>query len=433
MLIDIALLLTLILINGALAMSEIAVISARPARLAELADSGRAAAKRALKLASEPTRFLSTVQVGITAIGILSGAIGEATIAVRLRGVLEGVPILAAHAEALSVGLMVAGLTYVSLIFGELVPKRLALIRPEWIAMLVSMPMQAVATAAKPAVYVLTRSTDAVVRLLRAPTTAQPAVTHEEIKVLLEQGAKEGVFEQTERDMMTNVLELDQRSVSSVLTPRSEVTFLDIRESQEQMRNKLQTSPHSVLPLCDGGLDHVVGFVRASRLLGGLLEKGTFDPATATEAAEFVPHSMDLMHLLQRFKATHLPVALVIDEYGGVDGLVSLTDVVSAIVGNLPSEAGEASSVVRRADGSWLVDGSLDIETAARVLGVESLSDPDTSGDFHTVGGLAMTALRRIPRTGDIFTHGDLRFEVVDMDGNRVDRVLVSRVTPLSE
>jgi putative hemolysin len=427
MLLDIAFLLTLILINGALAMSEIAVISARPARLIELAENGRAAAKRALKLASEPTKFLSTVQVGITAIGILSGAIGEATVAVRLRTVFERVPMLAPHAEPLSVGVMVVALTYVSLILGELVPKRLALTRPEWIATVVAAPMQALATAAKPMVWILMRSTDTIVRLLGAPTGGQPAVSHEEIKVLLEQGTREGVFEQSEREMMTNVLELDQRSVSSVLTPRAEVVFLDIREPQDAMRKKLRTSPHSVLPLCDGGLDQVIGFVRASRLLDPMLESGAFDPAKAAEPAHFVPHSMNLMRLLQQFKATHLPLALVVDEYGGVDGLVSLTDVVSAIVGNLPTEAGEEPAVVKRPDGSWLVDGSLDIETAEKTLGVESLSGDDETTDYHTVGGLAMEALGRIPRTGDVFERGGLQFEVVDMDGHRVDRLLISR------
>jgi putative hemolysin len=322
---------------------------------------------------------------------------------------------------------MVVVLTYVSLILGELVPKRLALTRPEWIATVVAGPMQALATAAKPMVWVLMRSTDTIVRLLGAPIGGQPAVSHEEIKVLLEQGTREGVFEQSEREMMTNVLELDQRSVSSVLTPRAEVVFLDIREPKDAMREKLRASPHSVLPLCDGGLDQVIGFVRASRLLGPMLESGAFDPAKAAEAAHFVPHSMNLMRLLQQFKVTHLPLALVVDEYGGVDGLVSLTDVVSAIVGDLPTEAGEEPAVVKRPDGSWLVDGSLDIETAERTLGVESLSGDDETTDYHTVGGLAMEALGRIPRTGDVFERGGLQFEVVDMDGHRVDRLLVSR------
>ena len=429
MLLDIAFLLTLILINGALAMSEIAVISARPARLLELAESGRAAAKRALKLAGEPTKFLSTVQVGITAIGILSGAIGEATIAVRLRALFERAPMLAPHAEPLSVGVMVVGLTYVSLILGELVPKRLALIRPEWIATVVAAPMQALATVAKPMVYVLMRSTDAIVRLVGAPTGGQPAVTHEEVRMLVEQGAKEGVFEQSEQEMMTNVLELDQRSVSSVLTPRAEVVFLDKREPHEGMRHKLRTSPHSILPLCDGSLDQVIGFVRTSTLLGAMLEGDKFDPAAVAEPAQFVPRSMNLMRLLQQFKKTHLPLALVIDEHGGVDGLVSLTDVVSAIVGDLPSEPGEEPAVVTRPDGSWLVEGSLDIGSAERAFGVESLSREAETTDYHTVGGLAMDALGRIPRTGDVFERAGLRFEVVDMDGNRVDRLLVARRT----
>jgi putative hemolysin len=367
------------------------------------------------------------VQVGITSIGILNGAIGEASIASRLRASLEQVPAVAPYAETLSLGIMVVVLTYFSLILGELVPKRLALTHPEAISSIIARPMEILATIGRPIVTFLSVSTDTILRLLGVRQVKQPAVTVEEIRVLLEQGADEGVFEDAEHQMVTNVLNLDDRHVGAVLTPRSDVVFLDVRDAMEVNRQKLRQDPHNVLPLCDGGLDHVLGFVRSTAVLDKLLDGKTIDLPALAEKPLFVPETMSLMTLLEQFKRTHLPVALVVDEFGGVEGLVSLTDVIGSIVGELPSEPGDEPSIVRRDDGSWLLDGALDLDTVLRTLDAESLLSDHDRQHYHTLGGLAMLALGRVPRTGDLFQRGDYRFEIVDMDGNRVDRVLVSR------
>ena len=433
MLTDLVLLLVLIVLNGVFAMSEIAIVSSSRARLLQLADGGGSGARHALRLASDPTRFLSSVQVGITSIGILNGAIGEASIASRLRPSFERVPLLAPYAETLSLGVMVIVLTYVSLILGELVPKRLALTHPEAIASIIARPMEVLASAGRPIVTLLSVSTDAILRLSGVRHVKQPAVTLEEIRVLLEQGADEGVFEGAEHEMVTNVLNLDDRHVSAVLTPRSDVVFLDVRDPLDATREKLRQDLHNVLPLCDGGLDHVLGFVRSTAVLEMLLEGGTIDLPAVAEKPLFVPETMSLMKLLEQFKRTHLPVALVVDEFGDVGGLISLTDVIASIVGDLPAEPGEEPMIVRRADGSWLFDGRLDLDAVLRSLDAEAILTDDDRHHYHTLGGLAMLALGRVPRTGDVFERGGHRFEIVDMDGNRVDRVLVSRIDRSAE
>ena len=430
---DVLLLLLLIVLNGIFAMSEIAVVSARRARLIQLAEDGSKGARHALTLASEPTRFLSSVQVGITSIGILNGAIGEGAIAARLRPALEQVSLLAPYADTLSLAIMVAVLTYVSLIIGELVPKRIALIHPETIASVIARPMEVVAGVTRPIVFLLSVSTDSILRLFRVRQAKQPGVTADEIRVMLEQGAEEGVFEPTEHELVTNVLNLDERHVGAVLTPRSNVVYVDIRDSVDTLREKLREQPHSVLPLCDGSLDKVLGFVRSTKVLERFLERGQPDLPSLAEPPLFVPETMTLMKLLEQFKRTHLPIALVVDEFGDVEGLVSFTDVISSIVGDLPMEPGEEPAIVQREDGSWLLDGAVDLDTALRTLEAEAMISDEDRQHFHTLGGLAMVALGRVPRTGDVFERGDYRFEVVDMDGNRVDRILASRRPPPSD
>lgn len=424
---DLLLVLVLVLLNGLFAMSEIAIVSSRRARLVQLADSGSAGAQRAIELSAEPTRFLSSVQVGITSIGILNGAIGEAAVVTRLNASFEQIPVLAPYAHPLAMVTMVVGLTYVSLILGELVPKRLALTHPETIASIIARPMQILATVARPLVLLLSASTEGILRLLRVSQVATPAVTLEEIKVLLEQGTEEGVFEASEHQLMTNVLNLDDRHVGSVLTPRSDVVYLDVRDPAETNREKLRGGVHGVFPLCDGGLDKVLGFVRSTKVLEQVLDTGALELQSLADPALFVPETMTLMTLLEQFKRTHLPFALVVDEFGDVEGLVSFTDVIAAIVGDLPSEPGEEPSIVRREDGSWLMDGSIDLDAVLRTLEADSLLTDEDRQHYHTLGGLAMLALGRVPRTGDIFERGEFRFEVVDMDGNRVDRVLIGR------
>jgi putative hemolysin len=428
MLTAILLILALIIVNGAFALSEIAVVSSRRIRLVRMADGGNAGARRALSLAAEPTRFLSSVQVGMTSIGILSGALGEATVAGHVREMFARVPAIAPHAEPLALAVVVVSITYVSLIVGELAPKRLALTDPERIATIIARPMQLVAAVGRPIVHLLSASTNGVLRLLGVRHVKRAAVTVEEIKVLLEQSAAEGVLEPSEREMMTNVLNLDERHVASVLTPRSEVIYLDVRESADRNRDTLRGEPHDVLPLCDGGLDHVLGLVRTRRILDQVLGGQPLDPRPLAEPPLFVPETMTIMSLLENFKRSGLTAALVVDEFGDVSGIVSLTDVVSAIVGDLPADSRGDPEVVRRDDGSWLLDGAIDMETLIRTLQDTNVASGEEEPHFHTLGGLAMVSLGRVPRTGDTFERGGYRFEIVDMDGNRVDRVLA---TPL--
>lgn len=424
MLTDVALLLGLILLNGVFAMSEIALVSSRRARLQQLVDDGHHGAARALELSADPTRFLSTVQVGITSIGILSGAVGESVIADRLRVVFEAVPVLQPHAQGLALVTMVVVLTYVSLILGELVPKRLGLTSPERIASFVAGPMTTLATIGRPIVWLLAKSTNLVLTLLGVSRVKPQAVTVEEIKGLMEQGTEEGVFEKAEQELVANVLHLDDRHVGAVLTPRTDIVFLDVGLPLEENRRTLMESPHTVMPVCRGGLDDVVGLVRSRDILAGVLRGDQLELAALCTPALFVPRTVTLMALLQQFRETHLPVALVVDEFGGVVGLVSLTDVTAAIVGELPADAGDDPSIVTRQDGSLLVDGSVEIGVLERRLDIELLVEDERS-HYHTLGGLAMFVLGRIPRVGDTFVRAGVGFEVVDMDGNRVDRLLI--------
>lgn len=427
---ELVLLLVLFLLNGAFAMSEIAVVSARRARLAQLADSGNKGARQALALAANPTRFLSSVQVGITTIGILTGALGEAALAVHLREPLRRVSVLAPHADVLALVLVVSGLTYVSLIVGELVPKRLALTQPERIASAVASPMTILARVAGPLVYVLSRSTDAVLRLLGVRHAPRPAVTVDEMRLLLRQGAEAGVFEPAEHEMMTNVLDLDERRVASVQTPRADIVYLDVRDDEATTLATLRETSLSHLPLCDGGLDNVIGFVSQARVLSQRLDGQPLDLRAVAEKPLFVPETMTLMTLLEQFKRTRQRIALVIDEYGAVEGLVSVADVVEAIVGDLPGLGDEAPMFVRRADGSLLVDADLDLDAFERLLGRPAALVGEARRYYNTVGGLVLHVAGRVPRTGDVFERDGMRIEVVDMDGHRVDSVLLSVVDP---
>ena len=426
MALDLLLLLALFVLNGVFAMSEIAIVSARRARLQQMAEAGSGGAARALDLAAEPTRFLSSVQVGITCIGILSGAVGEASIAAPIRGWLEHVPVLAPHGETLALLVMVACLTFASLIVGELVPKRLAMAHPERIATIVSRPVQAIGRLGRPVVHLLSVTTDAVLRLMRVRTEMRPGVTVDEIRLLLQQGADEGVVEATEHTMVSNVLGLDDRTVGSVATYRADVVFLDVRASREAIIRTPRTTPHTALPLCDGGLDHVVGVVRSARVLDRMLDGHAADLRALAEPPLVVPETMSLMQLLERLKAAHLPLALVVDEFGGVEGLVTLADVTDALIGRRQAPGDGDPLVLRRDEHSWLVDGSVSLTELEQTLGVDLLAASERKR-CHTLGGLAMLGLGRLPRTGDRFTRAGVLFEVVDMDGTRVDRVLVSR------
>lgn len=421
--------LVLILANGVLAMAEIAVISARKARLQQRADEGDEQASAALKLANDPADFLSTVQVGITLVGVLAGAFGGATIAGQISGWVAGFPLLAPYSSAIGVAVVVILITYFSLVLGELVPKRLALNDPERVAMLVAAPMRFLSRLASPLVRFLSKSSTLVLRLLGAKPSDEPPVTEEEIKVMIAQGTQAGVFAEAEQDMVQAIFRLGDRRVGTLMTPRTELVWLDLDDPMEENQRKILGSIHSRFPVAQGSLDHVVGVVQAKDLLASCMAGIEFTLKDVLCQPLFVPESMPALKVLELFRESRVHTALVIDEYGGFQGLVTLFDILESIVGEIP-DAGDLSEleVIQREDGTWLVDGMLPIDELKEIFHLSTMPGEER-GYYQTVGGFVMTSLGRIPVASDHFVWSGLRFEVVDMDGLRVDKVLI---VPLS-
>lgn len=423
---EILILLGLVLLNGVFAMSELAVLASRKPRLQHEADRGEAGAQVALKLAQEPTAFLSTVQIGITMVGILAGAVGEAALAQDFTDWLIVQGMSPGAAQVLAFFLVVAVIAYFSLVLGELVPKRVALRHPEPIAKFVARPMALLAKLGHPVVRLLSFSTDAVLRLFGERGREEPSVTEEEVRVLLEQGAEAGVFEPVEKEMMENVLRLGDQRVASIMTLRNEIAYLDIEESAEETRRKLIESSVSRLPVCRGDIDHVMGFVQAKDLLAHLLKAQDLDLVAAVRQPLFVPRSITTMRLLEQFKISKVHIAIVTDEHGDTAGVVTLDDVLESVAGEFPRPDEEFDpDIVQREDGSWLLSGQVDVARFRDLLKLGPLPDQER-GNYHTVAGFVMVQLGKVPVVGDILHWQQLRIEVVDMDGNRVDRVLVS-------
>ncbi|KGF73106.1 hypothetical protein DO97_01840 [Neosynechococcus sphagnicola sy1] len=421
---EIIFVLVLIVANGIFSGSEIAVISARKVRLEQLVNRGNRKARVALKLANAPNDFLSTVQIGITLIGVLSGAVAGATIAERLAVVLEGFPILKPYRQGISVGIVVSVITYLSLVIGELVPKRIALNHPEQIACSVAKPMQMLSRLAAPLVYLLSASTDLLLKLLGIQASEELAVTEEEIKVMIRQGAESGMFEESEHEMVERVLRLGDRSIKSLMTPRTEIVWLDIESPLAESLQEVVESAYSRFPVGRGNLDECVGIIRGSSLLAARLSSPDIEIESLIQPPLYIAESTRALKVLEQFKQTGVHTALVTDEYGGIEGLVTLNDLMEAIVGDLPSaEAQEEPMVVQREDGSWLLDGLLAIDEFRDIFSDESF--PDAQDEYHTLGGFVMHTLMRIPHAGEQFEWGGLEFEVMDMDGTRVDKVLV--------
>jgi putative hemolysin len=423
---EVLIILLLLIANGALAMAEIAVVSSRKARLRQLANEGYRGARAAQELAHDPNRFLATVQIGITMVGILAGAFGGATLARQIGVWLNTFQALAPYGEALAVGLIVLSITYLSLVIGELVPKRLALNSPERIASAVSPSMQALSRIALPAVWLLTRSTNVVLRLLGIKASAEPPVTEEEIKLLIEQGTRTGVFEEAEQDMIEGVLQMADRHVSLLMTPRNRIISFDLHDPVEQIHRKLVTSKHSRFPVIKGNLDNILGFVRAKDLLAQSLAGHAMDLKTILRPPVFVPETMSNLKLLELLKQEKTHIAMVVDEYGGIQGLITHDDILESIVGDIPSagELGEPQAT-RRDDGSWLLDGMLHIDKLKDLFDFRELP-AESQGLYQTVGGFVISQVRSIPHVGQSFEWGNVRFEVVDMDGRRVDKVLAT-------
>lgn len=418
----------LIIANGVFAMAEAAVVASRKARLQQAADRGNAKARAALDLAENPNRFLSTVQIGITLVGIFSGAFGGATLSKQVASWAANIPALAPYASAIGLVIVVAGITYFSLVIGELVPKRLALQSPEKIAMIVAGPMRLVSTIASPVVSFLSFSTDMVLRLCGVKASNEPSVTEEEIKVMVEQGTQAGVFHTQEQLMVERVFRLGDRNVNSLMTYRPDIVWLDLERPLDENRRLLASSAYSRLPVCRGDLNHIVGVARAKDLLAQYLDNGNIDLQSALQPPVFVPHTQSAFKLMETLRSHRTHIVFAVDEHGNLEGLVTLNDILEALVGDLPAvDESDESYAVQREDGSWLVDGLLAITEFKHLMKLDELPGED-SNDFHTLSGFVMTQLGRIPIVTDHFESAGLRFEVMDMDNHRVDKLLVQRV-----
>jgi putative hemolysin len=424
-LLEIVFIIVLIFGNGVFAMSETAVISARKARLQQRANHGDSKAQQALDLAEDPGNFLATVQIGITLVGILAGAFGGATIAEQLADRIETVPPLASISDALSLGLVVLVITYLSLVIGELVPKNLALNRPEDIAAMMAQPMRVLSKIVAPFVYLLNVSTHIMLKVLRIKESSEQAITQEEIKVMIDQGTVGGTIQKPEQDMIERVFRFTDQRVGALVTPRPDIDWLDIKAPPEEIRHKLQTSPHSRFPVAEGDLDQVKGIIRTTDLLNRLIQNQPIDLQADMKDPLFVPETAMALEVLEMFKQANQHLALVIDEYGGIQGLVTLTNLLEELVGDVAIFEGRMEpQVIQRNDGSWLIDGRLPVQRLKDILNLKDF--PDEERRYQTLGGFVMAHLDRIPTSGDIFEAYGQRFEVVDMDGHRVDKVLVS-------
>ena len=426
---DVVLLVFLVFLNGILAMSEIAVVSSRKSRLQKLADDGSPGAGSALELSNEPSAFLSTVQVGITTVGILSGALGEGALADPLTQWFSGFQVLEPYARGLALTLVVVGLTYFSVVVGELVPKRLGLMAPEAIAALIAAPMNMLARVTRPVVWLLSSSSSLLLRLIGARHRGDPTVTNDEINVLMEQGAEAGVFHESEQAIVSNVLRLDEQRIGAIMTHRNDIYVLDLDEPEDEIRSRLAESAYTRIVVCRDGLEHIVGILRTADLLKLALAGEKLDVERFLRPPLYVPEGVTTTHLLESFRKARQQCALIVDEYGELQGLVTLTDVLTSIVGELPSsDISEEQDIVARADGSWLVDGSVAIERLKSVMDIEDDLPGEDENAFNTLGGLVMYVLGRIPAVTDHFEVAGCRFEVIDMDKNRVDKVLLSKL-----
>jgi len=423
---EIAVIVLLVVLNGAFAMSELAVVSARRARLLALEDRGSAGATAALALAEDPQRFLPTVQVGITLVGILAGVFGGARLAGPLGRLLAEVPGLATVASELAFALVVIAITYLNLILGELVPKQVALRDPERIAVLVARPLSVLARVGAPAVWLLGWSTGLILRLLGAHRPVDQAVTEEEVKAVVAEGEETGALEREERHMIERVLRLADKPVRALMTPRNDVAWLDRAAPPEALAEALKASDVNRLVVADGRIDNVVGVVAAKDLLDQALEGAPLSLQRALRQPIVLPDNLPALDALERLRQDPLGLALVLDEYGSFEGVVTASDLLEAIVGELgpPGRPEEPGRAVERSDGSLLLDGMMPSDELRAQLELPPLP---SAGTYHTVAGLMLALLQRVPREGDRIVWSGWRFEIVDMDGRRVDKVLARR------
>lgn len=424
---ELVIILLLLALNGIFAMSELAVVTARKVRLEQRAEAGDQGARAALDLAQHPTQFLSTVQVGITLIGVLAGAFGGATISEELAAAFELIPAVARYADALALGIVVAGITYLSLLIGELIPKRVALSNPERVASLVARPMRVLARFAAPLVAVLTLPTNLVLRLFGIRMSTEPSVTVEEIRALVEQGAESGVVEYTEHHLVERVFRLGDRQARDVMTPRVDLDWIDINDPPETIRRKLATESRSQHLVCDDAVENILGVVYAEDLLARLLAGEALDLRAALWKPLYILETTPALDVLERFRRSREQVAVVLDEYGGLQGVILLDDLLEDVVGEINAGAdGERPEIVQRDDRTWEIRGSIPLVDIEDPL--EIRIPPNDRKGVRTLAGFIMTQLGRIPRQGESIEWRGFRFEVAEMEGRRVERVLVRRL-----
>jgi putative hemolysin len=414
----------LILLNGFFAMAEIALVSARPARLQPLAADGSAGAAAALELKADPSRLLATVQVGVTVIAVFLGSFGEATLGDWLERDLSGMPgFLGEYAHVVSLAAVVLGIAYLTMLLGELVPKRVALLDPERIASALARFMRGLSVVGAPIEWMLSATADLILRLVPIRGDGTVTVTDEEIGFMLREGVAAGHIPQAETEIVEMALRLGDRRVSGVMTPRTQIEFLDLDDPVEDVRRQIHSSPYSRFPVLQGGTHALAGIAQVKDLLEAALAGQPFDLRARVRTPLFLPNTVTVLRALEVFKTSGEAMALIVDEYGDLEGLVTLHDILQALVGELPGGADTDPRVVHREDGSWLFDGMVALDEVKQALRVGQL--PGEDPDFHTLGGYMMARLNRVPAVADQVTAGAFRFEVVEMDGRRVDRVLV--------
>ncbi|GAA5159652.1 hemolysin family protein [Viridibacterium curvum] len=422
---EIALLLALILLNGAFAMSEIALVTARKARMQKDIDESDPGALAAVRLGEEPTRFLSTVQIGITSIGILNGIVGEAVFAKPFSEWLVHLGMETESARYLATGLVVLVITFISIVLGELVPKRLGQLRPEPIARLVSRPMLLLAALTKPFVQLLSGATQLILKMLGVNDVGNAGVTEEEIHAMLAEGSSSGVIEQQEHAMVRNVFRLDDRQITSLMVPRSDIAYLDVALPWEENLQLIAHSEHTRLPVVRGSLDEILGVITAKQLFSAIVHGGQPDLTQNLQPPVFVPESLTGMELLQSFRDSGVQLAFIVDEYGEVQGIVTLKDVMEAITGEFKTRHAQDAWAVQRDDGSWLLDGLIPIPELKDRLHLKAVPEEEKER-YHTLSGMLMLTLGRIPDTADKIEWEGWSFEIMDMDGKRIDKVLAS-------
>jgi putative hemolysin len=424
---EIILLFSLIVINGVLAMSEVALLTSKRAKLSAMASRGKKSAEVAIRISEDPTQFLSTIQIGITSIGLLSGIVGESIFAKPLAIWLQSIGVPDGIADVSATVFVVLIVTFIAITVGELVPKRIGQSNPEQIATVIATPMLILSKVTKPFVVILTVTTNTLLRLFGIGKHKEATVTEDEIEAILDEGSVAGLIEDQERELVKNVFRLDDRKLGSLMVPRSEIVFVDINDPEAESFNQSAQSVRSRIPVCDGGLDSIIGVLTAKTALSTVARGEKLSLQENLDPPLYVPETLTGMDLLEQFKQSRTHIAFVVDEYGGLEGLVTIQDIFDTLIGEIVTEGEEATDPVQRDDGSWLFEGDTSIPEIKDCLAIDELPEQD-KGRYHTVSGLILLLLGKMPVAGDSVVLADWKLEVVDMDGRRIDKILATRI-----